>query len=86
MKCTHNDCLTCPYPDCIYEKEVTVTGKPKRTHERSEYWAKYYEANKERIKKRMLDRYYANKERYSAQKKEAYKRKKQVAERNKGDI
>lgn len=29
MKCTHNDCFTCPYNDCISDVEVTPEGKKK---------------------------------------------------------
>ena len=74
MTCKHNDCLTCPYPDCVYEKAKEKGKAPKRTHERSEYWAKYYEENKERIKKRMRQRYHDNKQKYSDYAKAKYQR------------
>ena len=77
MKCTHTECLTCPYPDCMYELAKEKGKAPKRTHARSEYWADYYEKNKERIKKRMLERYYNNKEKYSDYAKKRYQKKKE---------
>ena len=79
MKCTHNDCLTCPYPDCLYEKAKEKGKAPKRTNDRSEYWANYYEENKEKIKKRMRQRYHDNKQKYSDYFKKRYQQKKKEA-------
>jgi len=79
MNCNHNDCLTCPYEKCIYDERTAEKAKakgkpPKRTHDRSEYWANYYEENKERIKKRMRQRYHDNKQKYSDYAKAKYQR------------
>ena len=75
MNCTHDDCLTCPYTDCVYEK----AKQPKRKRDRSEYYAKYYEENKEKLKKNMRKRYHDNKKKYSDYAKKHYQEKKREA-------
>lgn len=77
MKCTHSDCFTCPYPDCIYTDNKNEP-KPKQTFNRSEYWARYYAANKETIKKKVMARYNANKEKYSLARKKRYQERKKL--------
>ncbi len=76
MKCTHDDCFTCPYPDCIYDKAKVKSDKPKRTTDRSEYWAEYYQKNKERIKARRKKHREANKQSYSERAHKYYLKKK----------
>lgn len=79
MKCTHNDCLTCPYPDCVYDRAKETGKKPKRTTDRSEYWAKYYQENKERINARRKKHIEANKEEHKKRAHKYYeKRKREV--------
>lgn len=48
-KCDHDDCFTCPYPDC---------GKFKRAKaDRKQYQHDYYLANKDQLRQKMHDRY-----------------------------
>lgn len=55
MKCNHNDCFTCPYPDCImgtndaaYKDPVKLEKKKKR---RRAYHREYYKIRKARKEK-----------------------------------
>lgn len=51
MKCEHNDCFTCPYPDCIIGlSEVCVDEKKlqERRQKRKEYQRQYYLKKKAR--------------------------------------
>jgi len=50
MQCTHKDCFTCPYPDCICNATVTTKRQkltPEERHRRAlEYQRKYYATHK----------------------------------------
>lgn len=73
MKCGHNDCFSCPYPDCILsETNVGETGakrgrKPLTPEER-----------KARHRARAKRYYYENKEHYREIRKAYYERTKAV--------
>ena len=41
MKCTHDDCFTCPYPDCIIGLHEALYD-PKKAEERKQYRKEYY--------------------------------------------
>jgi hypothetical protein len=53
MKCTHNDCFTCPYPDCIAGAKTvpnkSVVKKDKAKIYKSEYDRQRYQKNKDKI-------------------------------------
>ena len=49
MKCGHDDCFSCPYPDCIIDDQAAMCRA-------------YYKTNKERIKAHKHDYYMANRE------------------------
>ena len=45
MKCNHNDCFTCPYPDCVIglnEACYSVETLERRRKRRKEYQRQYY--------------------------------------------
>lgn len=50
MRCNHNDCFTCPYPDCVIGlHEVNIVDKTKleeRRRKRKEYDRKRYAKKK----------------------------------------
>ena len=54
--CEHDDCFTCPYDDCKFEKT-----KLKRTN-RKEYYHQYYMENKETISNKRREYYLKHKE------------------------
>lgn len=70
MKCEHDNCLTCPYPDCISEKGPAdrVKKKPGRKkmdpeekrQNKKRWMQEYYIANKERFHKRSQQYYQEN--------------------------
>lgn len=71
-KCELN-CFECPYPDCIADDTASLhidKALVKEKNPKSEYMAKYYQLNKERIKARCLAYYYANRETIAQKKKE----------------
>lgn len=52
MKCEHDDCFTCPYPDCIdgtgtYENKER---KKRTAEERREYQRRYYQEHKTKMR------------------------------------
>lgn len=64
--CTHGDCFTCPYPDCIVgngkrqqkaKKELTPEEIEKRKEHRREWERNYYRLHPERRKQRARERY-----------------------------
>ena len=62
--CGHDNCFTCPYADCISDKEPQKrkAGRKKKDPEERKRrqniaHKKYYEANRERIKKYNHDYY-----------------------------
>lgn len=70
MKCNHNDCFTCPYPDCVIgnnqryvRQNIGIASNTK------EYKKKYDELNKERISEKHKEWYNAHKEEISAKRK-----------------
>lgn len=75
-RCRHDDCFTCPYPDCIYEKAKKGDKKSREKlspdelkRHKKEANAKYYNKNRARI---------------SEWKREYYKQKKVKEGRKKG--
>lgn len=70
-KCNHDDCFTCPYPDCIGErkaapnkrgrKPISAEEKAKR---KSAYAKQYYQEHKEQISKQRAAYYQTHKEQY----------------------
>lgn len=67
-RCTHDDCFTCPYDDCISDKEPV---KRKAGRKRLDPWEKkrrqrvaqknYHEANREKIQKYRREYYQKHK-------------------------
>lgn len=62
--CEHDDCFTCPYPDCISDKEPQKrkAGRKKKDPEERKRrqriaHKKYCEANREKIKQYNHDYY-----------------------------
>ena len=52
MKCKHDNCFTCPYPDCIIDARdavVDLAKQEERKRKHKEYYAKYYEQHKAEI-------------------------------------
>lgn len=53
MKCKHNDCFTCPYPDCIIgERNIKVVDEERRKIQRvknAERCREYYREHREEI-------------------------------------
>lgn len=63
MKCGHDDCFTCPYPDCVstaLPKAVKKTPVDVKHRQRLEYYKTYYQVHKEQIladrKKKYIER------------------------------
>lgn len=83
MICEHNDCFTCPYPECIGEKAPGKKKKPGRKKmdpeevkkHRLAYQRKYYQEHKEKYKEYMISYYYEHKEEYRAREKARRKNK-----------
>lgn len=65
IKCKHDDCFTCPYPDCIAEKaarEEKSRNRRKLTPDeikrrKREINKKYYSKNRDRISELHRDYY-----------------------------
>lgn len=69
MRCEHNDCFTCPYPDCIRNKTKKGDKKLKRNLTPEE---------QKRHKREINKKYYIkNRAQISEWKREYYKKKKQ---------
>lgn len=74
MACEHDDCMTCPYPDCISKTgpKNRVKKKPGRKKmdpeevrkHRLAYQRRYYQEHKEKYKAYMLDYYKEHKQEY----------------------
>ena len=70
VKCTHNDCFTCPYKDCISDKDPVKKkrGRPpipleeKRKHRR-ERQRKYISKHREEINEKQRENYHKRKKR-----------------------
>lgn len=67
-KCMHDDCFTCPYPDCISNtepvkhkpgrKKLSPEEKASRKREQHHQW---YERNRARILEENKEKYYRRK-------------------------
>lgn len=76
MKCTHEDCFTCPYDDCISDKSPVSKkrGRKKlppevvRQH-RLAYQRKYNKEHKEKLAAQMKKYYQEHKEYYKSRRK-----------------
>lgn len=68
MKCRHNDCFTCPYPDCISDKVKKGDKKSRGKLSPEELKIHKQEANKKYYNK--------NRAQISEWKREYYKKKK----------
>ena len=63
-KCTHNDCFTCPYPDCISDKDPVkkkrgrkrLPPEVKKRHRR-EQQKKYLDKHRKQINERQREYY-----------------------------
>lgn len=72
MACLHNDCFTCPYPECISDKDPGEKKKPGRKKMNPEekrkrknaYAREYYQNHKEYYKEYMIDYYKEHKQEY----------------------
>ena len=54
MKCNHNDCFTCPYPDCVLDARDACYSPEKireRIQKRKEYQRRWYLENKAKKEK-----------------------------------
>ena len=67
IKCKHDDCFTCPYPDCISDiapkgtrKKRQKLTKEEAKRRKSEYNKKYYRKNDARISE-LHRKYYKDK-------------------------
>lgn len=60
MKCTHNDCFSCPYPDCILP-DVKIPPESKRAKLKRQQ-KENYEAHKEEYRARALNYYYEHRD------------------------
>lgn len=75
MTCTHNDCFTCPYPDCIVEGRVKYQPKKKRGRKKlspevlAQHRREYYEKNKEKYQEYYRKYYQEHKSEYRAREK-----------------
>ena len=49
MKCNHDDCLTCPYPECLKDNPKGNTTEAKRRYNK-----KHYESHKERFHEKYM--------------------------------
>ena len=77
MICTHEDCFSCPYPDCVVNDEKERKAPPKKRgrkpmdpeekrKKRSAYGKKYYAEHKEHLKDYMNNYYREHKAEYRA--------------------
>lgn len=84
MACLHDDCFSCPYPDCI-SKDEPKKKKPGRkklppevVHQhRIEYQRRYNEEHREEIYAKMKAYYQEHKEEYRARERRNRQRKKE---------
>ena len=86
MKCEHDNCLTCPYPDCIAtDKQIAAQAKehrrkpgrkkidPELKKENARRWQReYYQQNKEAVLDKM-HKYYQNHAEEIRQKQKEYR-------------
>ena len=77
MICTHEDCFSCPYPDCVVNDEKERKAPPKKRgrkpmdpeekrKKRSAYGKKYYAEHKDHLKDYMNNYYREHKAEYRA--------------------
>ena len=67
--CMHDDCFTCPYPDCISSRDPkskkggrkTVSEEEKQRRRRAS-WDRYHDRHKEEINERRRKAYHKKKE------------------------
>lgn len=59
-RCNHDDCFTCPYPDCVKDQ-------PKAEKDRKDYQKKYYEEHKAEILEKYEKLYKEKKREYARQ-------------------
>jgi hypothetical protein len=60
MKCNHDDCFSCPHPDCILDDKDVVVDPVKlaeKKRKRKEYDRKYYEMHKAEMAEKAHKRY-----------------------------
>ena len=90
MACEHDDCLTCPYPDCISSKGPKSAKKVKKKPGRKKmdpevvhqnrltYQRKYYADRKEKYQEYMRNYYQTHKEEYRLREQKYKRRKKET--------
>ena len=82
MKCTHDDCSTCPYPDCIKDEHAERDRERHRIHYKNNRLKvlkrikKYQQNNKAKIKAYQKAYREKNKDIISAKRKADYQRRK----------
>ena len=82
MKCTHDDCTTCPYPDCIKDDHMEKDRERHREHYKNNRLKvlkrnkKYQQKNKAKIKAYQKAYREKNKEIISEKRKADYQRRK----------
>ena len=85
-KCTHNDCFTCPYPECFVNGRVEQDQKLKRGRKRlplevkKQHQREYEERHKEERREYYKKYYQEHKEEYRAR--ERAKRRSRHGENN----
>lgn len=87
--CKHDDCFTCPYPDCIadgidtnYNEHANEGDAEQRKKERQRAYAKkYYYAHRDEILEKMRQYRTENAEEISARRKEKWQREHAAAQR-----
>lgn len=61
MRCTYDDCFTCPYPDCVLESKDAIlkdsATREEKIEKRREYNRRYYQEHKKEIAKRVHEKY-----------------------------
>lgn len=69
MNCTHKDCFTCPYEDCISDPEAVKLRKKaikqdasEKTEKRRQYMQDWYKAHRQERINKAMDRYWKKKE------------------------
>ena len=86
MICEHDDCYTCPYPDCIASQESEVNKQKKKRgrkpmdpelkkKKKQAYRKEYYKKNKERLNAYMSEYYKGHKEEYRERSRKCYAKK-----------
>lgn len=82
MKCTHDDCSTCPYPDCIKDEHEERDRERHRLHYKNNRLKvlkrikKYQQKNKAKIKAYQKAYREKNKDIISAKRKADYQKRK----------